>query len=254
MLRGLASTGIAVASLTHELRSLSNILVPQADLLKVAMQKFISDDDVSTLDKYDNPYYLLNIIRDNDSKVSQWLSYTLNAIQKKKRDRSFISISDYFEGLNTSWKSSLKQKSISFEILPEKSLASPLFLGYEMDLDSIFNNLISNATVSLLKTDVQYKKISIEWAVENENIVIDFVDNGMGLASEYRDNPKVIFEAFETSTRDKNNNKTGTGMGLYIVKGIIDSYDGASVSLMQVSNGFGIRVVLKLYSNGRSEI
>ena len=38
----------------------------------------------------------------------------------------------------------------------------------------------------------------------------------------------------------------GTGMGLFIVQGIISKYPNADVSVLKVENGFGIRVVFKI--------
>ena len=81
--------------------------------------------------------------------------------------------------------------------------------------------------------------------------VIDFVDNGKGLAEEYKENPEVIFNAFETSTVDNKNNKIGTGMGLFIAKGVVSKYRDSSIALIPVENGFGIRTILKIDNYGR---
>ena len=76
--------------------------------------------------------------------------------------------------------------------------------------------------------------------------VIDFIDNGIGLVNEYKDNPEIIFNAFETSTVDNKNNKIGTGMGLFIAKGVINKYPDSTISLLPVETGFGIRTILKI--------
>ena len=81
---------------------------------------------------------------------------------------------------------------------------------------------------------------------DHDIIVIDFLDNGNGLAEEYRENPDVIFNAFETSVVNQNGEKTGTGMGLFIVQGIISKYPDADVSVLKIEKGFGIRVVFKI--------
>ena len=117
--------------------------------------------------------------------------------------------------------------------------------GFEMDLDSIFNNFISNSVTSLLRTERQNKRISVMWKVDHDFLIIDFEDNGTGLVSEYRGEPDIIFNAFETSTKDKNGQKIGTGMGLYIAKGIVDEYKDASINITKIDSGFGIRVIFK---------
>ncbi len=246
MLRSLASSGIAVASFTHELQSLSKILLPRTELLRGAMRAFIDEEDAKKLGKFNDPYYLLSLIRENDIKLQQWLNYSLNAIRRNKRDRKDIILANYFENYKSSWLESLKQKNIIFEVNCTSADSDAVFWGYEMDLDSIFNNFISNSVSSLLRTEEVQKHIWLNWRKSEEFVIIDFIDNGLGLVEEYRNNPEVIFEAFETSSIDKNGDKTGTGMGLFIVKGIIDSYEDALVSILPTQSGFGMEIRLKL--------
>ena len=66
------------------------------------------------------------------------------------------------------------------------------------------------------------------------------------MASEYRNNPDVIFNAFETSTVDNKNNKIGTGMGLFIAKGVVSKYQDSMIALLDVEKGFGIRTIFRL--------
>ena len=125
--------------------------------------------------------------------------------------------------------------------------------GLEIDLDSIFNNFVANSVASLINTDVSPKEIIMTLSVDHDRVIVDFVDNGHGLADEYQNNPEIIFSAFETSVVDRNGNKIGTGMGLYIVRGIIDSYQDADVCILSVSQGFGIRVMFKMKKSEISE-
>lgn len=48
------------------------------------------------------------------------------------------------------------------------------------------------------------------------------------------------------STVDNQNNKIGTGMGLFIAKGIISKYPDAMIALLPVETGFGIRTIFKI--------
>ena len=90
------------------------------------------------------------------------------------------------------------------------------------------------------------KEIDVRVVNDHGYAVIDFVDNGCGLASEYKNNPEIIFNAFETSIVDSKNNKIGTGMGLFIAKGVIDKFKDSTITLLPVDKGFGIRTILKL--------
>lgn len=252
MLRSLASTGVAVASFTHELNGVSESLLPRTDLLKSALRGFVTEEEIHVEDKLDNPYYLIDLIRNQDAKLHQWLDYSLNAIKRNKRDRTDMSMKDYFGRYLDLWKASLLQKNIQFEVLPnpKETTMDSVLNCYEMDLDSIFNNFVTNAVSSLIRTPRDDKKIQIHWKTDNQFLVVDFVDNGLGLAEEYKNDPNRIFNAFETSSCDSKGNKIGTGMGLFIVKSVVDSYPDATVSLTEgVENGFGIRVMFNIGKN-----
>lgn len=118
--------------------------------------------------------------------------------------------------------------------------------GLEMDLDSVYNNFVTNSISAFLTSNENDKTISVNVSNDHGYAVIDFVDNGVGLSQEYRNNPDIIFNAFETSKVDNQNNKIGTGMGLFIAKGIISKYSDATIAILPVERGFGIRTMFKI--------
>lgn len=244
LLRGLASTGIVVTSFTHELKSLSGRLMPRTGSLETILHNYIKPEELNGIDRFDNPYYHIELIRQEDQKLQQWLQYSLNTIRRDKRERKIVSFHVYFESFGQLWRESLKRKSIHLVIgdVPKELSVK----AFEMDLDSIFNNFIANSVYSLLRTDVTDKEIHVSVYRDHDYVAIDFVDNGKGLDKEYQDNPSVIFNALETSTKDKYGNKIGTGMGLYIAKSVVGSYKDASIGLIPVTEGFGIKVLFKL--------
>ncbi len=244
LLRGLASTGIVVTSFTHELKSLSNRLMPRTSSLEQLLASYLPPEKMRDIDRFDNPYYHIALIRQEDQKLNQWLQYSLNTVRRDKRERRTVSLRDYFESFGQLWAESLRRKSIQLQI--DDIPADLSFRAFEMDLDSIFNNFVANSVYSLLRTEIKSKEIRIRAYKDHEYASVDFTDNGKGLDREYRDNPNVIFNALETSTRDKFGNKIGTGMGLYIAKSVVDSYKDASIGIIPVQIGFGIKVLFKI--------
>lgn len=245
ILRGLASTGIVVTSFTHELKSLSNRLIPRTSSLELLLNNYIHPESLRGVDRFDNPYYHIELIKQEDQKLQQWLQYSLNTIRRDKRERRMVSLRDYFLSFEQLWKESLQRKSITLTI--NEIPADLSVRAFEMDLDSVFNNFVANSVYSLLRTEIKPKKIMVSVYRDHDFISIDFVDNGKGLDKEYQDNPNIIFNALETSTKDKYGNKIGTGMGLYIAKSVVDSYRDATIGLIPTyNNGFGIKVLFKL--------
>ncbi|RAJ04253.1 signal transduction histidine kinase [Chitinophaga skermanii] len=93
------------------------------------------------------------------------------------------------------------------------------FKGDTFRISVILNNLISNA-VKYQKPDAQSPKVNLGVKVEPHKATIRIEDNGIGILSEHLNN---IFKMF---FRSKNNNKPGSGIGLYIVKEALTKIGG----------------------------
>jgi PAS domain S-box-containing protein len=81
----------------------------------------------------------------------------------------------------------------------------------------IFNNIISNAVRYQDKDKESFLKIDVK--TRHEKTIIEFVDNGVGIAEEFQENVFKMF--FRASYESK-----GSGLGLYIVKGTIEKLNG----------------------------
>ncbi len=87
------------------------------------------------------------------------------------------------------------------------------------DIEIVFNNLISNS--------VKYNKdggmVDIILSSDNNSIQLIVKDTGIGLSQEEIDN---LFEEFFRVKNELTKNITGSGLGLPIVKRIVDLYNG----------------------------
>lgn len=244
MIRGLASMGISVATFTHELRSVMLRLIPRNDTLRKILFKLLPIEQFDGI-RFGNPYRELDIMRNEDEKLYNWLQYSLHSINRSKRDWVEISIVDYFKRFYDAWQPSLSKKNIAMTLSVE-GMDDAMIDAFEMDLDSVYNNFVANSINAFLKSKEEQKRININVTDDHGYAVIDFIDNGSGLTKEYQNNPNIIFNAFETSTVDSKNNKIGTGMGLFIAKGVIEKYPDSTIAILPQTNGFGIRTILKL--------
>lgn len=244
MIRSLASMGISVATFNHELRSIMLRLLPRNELLRSILMKNLPVERFEG-QRFGNPYKELDIMKGEDEKLYNWLQYSLHSIQRNKRDKKKIYLSDYFQRFTESWHPTLSKKNISIE-LKLNGIDKAVVNAIEMDLDSVYNNFVANSINAFLKSREESKRININVFNDHGYVVVDFIDNGCGLSPEYQNNPDVIFNAFETSTVDNKNNKIGTGMGLFIAKGVIEKIPDSSIALLSVKKGFGIRTIIKI--------
>ena len=117
-------------------------------------------------------------------------------------------------------------------------------INIECDLESIDSYLdkdkISQVIVNLLYTN-NGGKIFISSYKENNNLKIQFKDNGIGIPKE---NIKYIFERFYRVDESRSKNTGGIGVGLTIVKSIIDLHQGTIEVRSELNKGSEFIVIL----------
>jgi signal transduction histidine kinase len=101
-------------------------------------------------------------------------------------------------------------------------ISSPL---PKVEIDSLkvteaLNNLISNS----LKFTPTGGKIVVSAKVENESLKISVADNGIGIPEE--DQKDLFSKYYQIRTTPHQLAKKGTGLGLYITKGIVEAHGG----------------------------
>ncbi|HCS1005186.1 TPA: HAMP domain-containing histidine kinase, partial [Acinetobacter baumannii] len=244
LLRSLASVGLIVSSFAHELHNLKNRLIPRTKFLEKELNKYLDKSSFENKPKYINPFYMLDLIQQEDLKLQHWLVYSLNTLKRDKRERKNIDLNKYFTDFKSIWKNALEDREIILEInLPDDKKCN--VKAFEVDLDCIFNNLLSNS-LNALKGVINIERIiKVSCLHVNENIVIEFSDNGKGLDEKYIDDPNQIFNLFESSKVDQHGNIVGTGLGLSIVKTIISEYNSASIEIIHFTNGLSFRIIFK---------
>ena len=109
-----------------------------------------------------------------------------------------------------------KNQSLTIE-LPENPF--PKLSADPIAIESIFGNLITNAINYTQKGG----KIQVVIDRAGINARVKVIDNGFGIADKYLEK---IFERFYRVKDDKTRYITGTGLGLPIVKGLVDSLGG----------------------------
>ena len=245
LLRSLASVGLIVSSFAHELHNLKNRLIPRTNFLELELSKYIDKKQFEDKSKYSNPFYMLDLIKQEDLKLQHWLVYSLNTLKRDKRERKNVNLNNYFETFKSIWQNSLNDRKIVFEYNRDETNQS-IIRAFEIDLDCIFNNLLSNSLNALKGYFDTEKKITISCELKDGNIEITFSDNGKGLDNKYKDNPNQIFNLFESSKVDQYGNTTGTGLGLSIVQTIITEYNNSSIKIIEQEKGLGFKITFKI--------
>lgn len=246
ILRVLASAGLIVTSFAHEFRNHTDSILPRTDELKGVLLQVIDVQKLKQLPDFFDPYIMLSDMRKQDERLKSWLDFSISSVRKDKRTRRTINMVTYIEGLEKIWSSLLSRRNIKLTIDKWKFIEVN-FKGHEIDLDGIFNNLITNSVDAYKRPDagdLREIKLSFDFNPKEPNgISVVYQDYGPGLLAEISD-PNKIFQPFFTTKRDdKTGEKIGTGLGMWIVKSTIDEYNG-DVEILQARPNFKVKITL----------
>ena len=110
----------------------------------------------------------------------------------------------------------------------------------QIDVECILTHLYLNSMESLKRTKGE-REIKVGFKHVNNNLILDFEDNGKGVPEKLTEK---IFEAFELGHNPNDDDYHGHGLGLYFIKRIIaQNYPGGTATATNTKNGFHIQIV-----------
>ena len=201
-----------VAKVSHELRSpLSTIHEQLALVIRDMMEETTEQDQQILARAKEKTKGLISLIGDllDLSRIEEGLIC---------KDPKPIQIESVLESVIDFLKTQADAKGLSIALeLPEEPL--PQLTADPVALESIFGNLIANA--------INYTpgggNIQVKADLAGTNLRIKVADNGFGIADEHL---AKVFERFYRVKDEKTRYITGTGLGLPIVKELVDSMGG----------------------------
>jgi signal transduction histidine kinase len=217
MLRILAGLGLVIGEFVHE------------------VQRFLPgfDADISFLKNavkdYKDVYERTELLETNVKSFSAYTSYFDKTISRNvHRELEPIELRDVVRNFESVITNDLKRASI--KMLPTKYEGYDLFTVpmHPSEWASILFNLYTNSKKAI-KRSKSDGEIFIKCGKEDNIVYLEFSDNGDGIPKENEEN---IFNAFYTTSTVSNHTAddatalTGTGLGLKIIRDIIEFYNG----------------------------
>lgn len=195
-------------------------------------------DTPEKMDKYIRTIY--NKANDMDRLINELTVYS--GIDSNRIPYHFhkINVSEYFGDCVEEVGLDLESKNIE---LNYSNLVEPgtLIIADPEQLKRVINNIIGN---SIKYLDKPKGEIDIRILDELDSIRVEIEDNGKGISS--KDLPQ-IFERFYRSDTSRNSAQGGSGIGLSIVKKIVEDHGGYIWATSKESEGTCMHFVIRKY-------
>ena len=195
-------------------------------------------DTPEKMDKYIRTIY--NKAMDMDRLINELTVYS--GIDSNRIPYHFhkINISEYFGDCIEEVGLDLESKNIALDY---SNLVTPdtLIIADPEQLKRVINNIIGNSVKYLDKDKGQ---IDIRILDELDSIRVEIEDNGKGIAA--KDLPK-IFERFYRTDASRNSAQGGSGIGLSIVKKIVEDHGGYIWATSKEGEGTCMHFVIRKY-------
>lgn len=247
ILMGMATLGTVLVSFTHELKQIKANMSSRRQRMTNAMNRVVDTERLAQVPEHVDPYKIVDRWAREDEKVSRWVDFALSAVSPSKRRRVPINLQAYFSGLEEYWREFLLSKSASMTVKGGENRMS--VLAHEIDLDSVFYNLIVNSVEAFTRpSEHTAREIRIELAVDDGMIAVDYSDTGPGLSTILKPGDDIFAFGVSSKANDDTGQATGTGIGMWIVRTIVQDWGGEVVLVSKIGEaGFNLRITMPAY-------
>lgn len=227
-----------LANITHDFKTPVNVIYSTVQMQDLNIEK----------QKYDNLAEFNKIIKQNCDRLIRLINNFIESIKlnsdKLHVDLKYVNIVNLVEDITDSVLTYAKERNIEliFDTQHEEVYTST---DTEF-IEKIMLNLLSNA----IKYNKDNGRIEVKVEDTNQLIIISIKDNGIGIP---KNKLKTIFERFERAERNAIKSKEGSGIGLNIVKEMVEALNGA-IDISSVENkGTVVKVILQKNDEAKPE-
>lgn len=202
-----------LSNISHELRTPLNAIMNLIDSISTEVE----DDKIKKnckVIKYSSQSLL--------SSVNDILDFSKIEKNELQLDSAPFDALTLLEEIEISAEIRAKEKGLKF-LFTKPNAISGLFIGDEMRLSQVVNNLINNAIKFTSDGFIMFKIESEIIASNRATLVLTVTDSGVGIAE---DKISSIFDSFSQNSIDNTRKFGGLGLGLYIVKTLVEMQGG----------------------------
>ncbi|MFW6287526.1 MAG: PAS domain S-box protein [bacterium] len=199
------------ANLSHELKTPLNLVFSALQILTRSLHK----NNIHEEDRY------LNIIRQNSMRLLRLVNNVIdmtkinvNSFEVNFSSYNIINIVKKIVESTESYVIEKNRKIKFYSDVEEKIIKCDPF-----SIERIFLNLISNA----IKFTDEGDEINVRISDQGNNVLVSVRDTGIGIKEDKKD---IVFDLFRQADESFSRRAEGSGIGLAIVKSLVDLHGG----------------------------
>lgn len=221
--KNLASLGILSAEFGHETKDISSRTKSTLQLL---------NDQIDKLPLNEKAIKYIEILNRDLKRIMAYIDINNNFISNRKRNMGKdINVRKEIKEICELYKPLIEEYGIYIKLDCDDDITYDMYI---MDLESIIINLFTNSFEQLKKVEKRIIRIRVE--DNDNNITIRFSDTGEGIKNIKEEE---IFLPFKTTKEN------GIGLGMCIVKSMIEKYKG-TIEVAKPEKNKGAEFIIQL--------
>ena len=230
--KNLATLGIASSFMAREVtEALQNNMEISKEAEEMMAEQEKKGWDISEADKQ-RGYEMVETLKKNQAKMSHFMGFVdvfsdhlAKSIRNKKRATQ-VNVYKCWDTVANAFKDIKEELDITVMEDSEELVVKM----DTIDLESVLTHLYMNSIQSLERTKGRKRKIVFDYKYKDDGLTIKFSDNGIGIPVKKLEE---VFEPFKFGHNEDDDEKHGHGLGLHIVKRIMERYGGTAEAVPQ---------------------
>lgn len=195
-------------------------------------------DTPEKMDRYIRTIYIK--ANDMDRLINELTFYSKIDTNRIPYNFNKINVADYFDDCAEEVGLEMRERNINFTYINNVDKDTQVIADAEQ-MKRIINNIIGNSVKYMDKTK---KSVQLRVMDAGDSIQVEIEDNGKGIPGKELG---IIFDRFYRADASRNSAQGGSGIGLSIVKKIIEDHGGRIWASSKVGEGTTMHFVIRKY-------